>query len=589
MIKRIVFFTLLALMLLPVFQHGTKLFHVRPLDGDFILNPRPAFSWKGWMNGSFQSQFNNYIEDHIGFRNFPVRLNNQIDFSLFSKANAEGVVVGKDNILLEYDYIRAYTGGDFIGKNTIDKKLNKVKFLQKHLKQNYDIDLVLVFEPSKARYQTESIPEHYLKNGISLSNYEYFTQQAAEKKINHLDLNRLFQTAKDTTSMLLYPKYGIHWSEGTMPFVIDTLVSYLENLRNIRMPEYGVDNVVLSDTLNSGDYDVGKTINLLWKLPHPPMPYPTFKFNNNAEGEKPMVLAVADSYYWNIFNTRVPSNIFANEAFWYFNAKVYPDFYFGEKWVKDLNLKAEIEKQDIIIISVTERFMYKFGWNFIEQVYNLYTPEYTGHIIEKYEEQIRMDAGWFDEIVLKAERDGIVLEEAIQKEAYYQAWVQEPETFLTWFGQEHYESVIRNDKKWNDAIKAKAAENKKTYEEQLTEDADYIFRQEKPQIRTKYNLIKHFSRSICADPAWLSQVTEKARGYEMDVETMLRVDAEYMANQQINPADPLEEKTKTYINLIRADASWLESVQKKAVERGISLDQMIQEDARYMAEQELKK
>jgi hypothetical protein len=302
-----------------------------------------------------------------------------------------------------------------------------------------------------------------------------------------------------------------------------------------------------------------------------------------------MVLAVADSYYWNIFNTRVPSNIFANEAFWYFNAKVYPDFYFGEKWVKDLNLKAEIEKQDIIIISVTERFMYKFGWNFIEQIYNLYSPEYTGNIIEKYEEQIRMDAGWFDQIVLKAKQDGIVLEEAIQKEAYYQAWVQDPETFLTWFGQEHYESVIRNDKKWNEAIIAKAAENKKTYEEQLTEDADYIFRQEKPQIHNKYNLIKHFSRSICADPAWLSQVTEKARSYEMDVETMLRVDAEYMANQQINPTDPLEEKTKTYIDLIRADTNWLESVQKKAVERGISLDQMIQEDARYMAEQELKK
>lgn len=586
--KRFLFLILLVLILLPVLQHGTKLFHVRPLDGDFVLAQRPSFSWKSWINGDFQGRFNNYIEDHIGFRSFFVRLNNQLDFSLFKKANAEGVVVGKNNILHEFDYIRAYTGGDFIGKSTLDKKLNKVKFLQKHLKESFDIDLVLVFEPSKARLLTETIPDRYLKNGVALSNYDYLQQRASELHINHLDLNRLFVQAKDTASLPLYPKYGIHWSECTMPFVIDTLVSYLENLRNTDFPDYRIDQHYFSDTV-SADYDIGKTINLLFRLPHPPMPYPKFSFTSHSDKQKPMVLTVADSYYWNIYNTRVPSNLFANEAFWYFNAKVYPDFYFGEKWVKDLDLRAEIEKQDIIILSVTERFLYKFGWNFIEQVYNLYTPTFTGNITEKYEEQIRMDAGWFDQIVLKAQKDGIVLEEAIQKEAKYQAWAQETDVYLTWFGQEYFESVIRNDKKWNEAILAKAAENKKTHEEQLSEDADFIFRQNKPAIHQKYNLIRKFVGSIRSDPAWLQQIVAKAASYEMDTATMIRVDAEYMANQQINPDDPLAEKTETYEALIRANATWLESVRKKAVEKGISLDEMVKEDARYMAEQELKK
>ncbi len=588
MTKRFLFLILLALMLLPVVQHGTKLFHVRPLDGDFVLAKRPSFSWKGWMNGDFQGRFNNYIEDHIGFRSFFVRLNNQLDFSFFRKANAEGVVVGKNNILHEYDYIRAYTGGDFIGKNTLDKKLNKVKFLQKYLKEKFDIDFVLVFEPSKARYMAETLPGRFLKNGVSLSNYEYLTQHASELKINHLDLNKLFLQAKDTTSALLYPKYGIHWSECTMPFVIDTLVSYLEYLRNADFPDYNIEKLYFSDTV-SADYDIGKTINLLFRLPHPPMPYPKFSFSSQPEKQKPMVLAVADSYYWNIFNTTVPSNIFANEAFWYFNAKVYPDFYYGEKWVKDLDLKAEIEKQDIIILSVTERFLYKFGWNFIEEVYDLYTPQYSGNIVEKFERQIRMDAGWFDNIVLKAQKDGISLEDAIRQEATFQAWAQETDTYLTWFGQEYYESVIRNDRKWNEAIIAKAAENKKSYEDQLTEDADYIFRENKPTIHQKYNLIRKYVSSIRSDPSWLQQIAGKAASFEMDTTTMIQVDAEFMANQQLSQNTLLEEKTKTYIDLICADAKWLESVQKKAVERGISPDQMIQEDARYMAEQELKK
>jgi hypothetical protein len=87
-VKHILLFALIALLTLPVFQHGTKLFNIRPLDGDFILSLRPQYTWKTWMNGTFQSQFNNYLEDHIGFRSFFVRLNNQLDFFLFKKANA---------------------------------------------------------------------------------------------------------------------------------------------------------------------------------------------------------------------------------------------------------------------------------------------------------------------------------------------------------------------------------------------------------------------------------------------------------------------------------------------------------------------
>ena len=116
--KGILFLIILLLLVLPGIQYFTNLFKIGELDGDFILNEKPVFEDSCWFDGSFQSKYNDYIEDHIGFRNFFVRLNNAFDFYINKKSNAEGVIVGKENYLFEYDYIRAYKGDDFIGKKT---------------------------------------------------------------------------------------------------------------------------------------------------------------------------------------------------------------------------------------------------------------------------------------------------------------------------------------------------------------------------------------------------------------------------------------------------------------------------------------
>jgi hypothetical protein len=588
-IKNILFAFLLALLALPAIQHRFKIFKLGPLDGDFVLHQRPAFTWNVWNDGTFQSEFDSYIEDHIGFRNFFVRLNNQIDFGLYHKANADGVVVGKDRMVFEYDYIRAYTGGDFIGETTLDKKLNRLKFLQDYLKAQFDIDLLFILEPSKARFYPEFIPGRYLKDGITLSNYEYITQKVNDLKIDYMDLNKYFMQMKDTSTYLLYPKYGIHWSENTMPVIADTILRKIEATRDIKLPAYKAELVIFEDSIAASDYDVGNTMNLLWQLPQAVMPYPVFTFEENQSSEKPMVLAIADSYYWNFFNTRVPKHLFANEAFWYFNAQVYPQFYFGELWVKELKLKSEIEKQDIIILSVTERFLYKFDWGFIDQVYELYAPEYSGDIIYKYENSIRLDATWFDGIVKEAKKDGITLEQAIHNEARYQAFTEEPETYLTWFGMDYYRNVINDNEAWAKSVKEKADGNGINYDEQLTEDAEYVFRTDYPDIHKKYHLIKNFERQIKSDHQWLNQIKEKAGYYRMDLQSMINTDAEYLAKQELQEIDPLEAKIKVYEDLIKNDPGWLETVRKKADEQGKPLEQAIRDDAKYMAEQEREK
>nr|NQU90395.1 hypothetical protein [Bacteroidota bacterium] len=581
-VKNITFLLLLLLMALPAFQHYYKVFQIRGLDGDFILNERPAFSWDSWYDGTYQNQFDRYLEDHIGLRNFFVRINNQVKFSLFKETNVEGVVIGKDNMLYEFDYIRAYTGGDFIGKGTITKKMQRVKFLQEYLKSTFDIDFVLVYEPSKARYYPEFIPDTYLENGTSLSNYEYLKEKSNELGIRYLDLNTFFQHAKDTTTKPLYPKYGIHWTEYCMSFVNDTLVKYIEEMRGIDLNEFSVTSFTTSDSISDSDYDIGKTMNLLWRLPQPKMTYPNFIYEQDSTKDKPMVLVVGDSYYWNIFNTRLPRHLFANEAFWYFYAKVYPDSYFGNKRVESLDLKVEIEKQDIILLMVTERFMYKFDWGFVDDLYRLYSPDFSGDLVYDYENVIRLDAGWFDDIVLKAKRQGVPLEDAVRDEATYQAITEKKDIFLIWYGLKHYQEIILNNQGWADLVRNKAIERGISFEDMLIEDADYAFKTDYPEIHAKHNLIKKYEDQIKNNPEWTEQVQMKADQYYMSLEDMICVDAEYMANQNFVISDPIEEKIKVYEDLIRNDPAWLESVGKKAQEEGLTLDEMIRKDAIYM-------
>jgi len=588
-LKNIVFIVLLVLLALPTIQHVTKFIKVKQLDGDFVLASRPAFSWQTWLSGNFQTQFNNYIEDHIGFRSFFVRLNNQIDFCLFHKANADGVVVGKDRMLFEYDYIRAYTGEDFIGKKTIRKKLSRVKFLQKYLKEKYDIDFVLIFEPSKVRFYPEDIPDRYLDKGISLSNYEYFTQEAKKLGVRFIDYNKYYNGLKGTKPYPLYPKWGIHWSEYGMSFVADSLIRYIENLRGIKLPEMHLDSMLVTEQLRDSDYDIGKTMNLLWRLPHPEVAYPEYSFKTDSTRTRPMVLTIADSYYWNIFNTRLPKNLFANETFWYFNAKVYPDFYYGPKWVKDLDLKAEIEKQDIILLSVTERFLYKFDWGFVDNVFKLYTPPCSDDLIYDFANGIKSDATWFTKILSKAQKTGIPLEDAINNEATYEAIKENLEGYLTWYGLDHYKKIILDTPDWKAAVAKKAEEQGISFNEMLSRDADYVFKADHPAINEKYHLIQKNIVAIQSDPSWLAIVGKKAASFFMDTVEMVHMDAEYLANQEIGNESGDEVKIRNYENQIRKDPKWLEMVTKKATEKGIPLNDMINQDARYMLDQEQRK
>ena len=463
---------------LPAIQREFSLFDVRSLDGDFILSEKPEFTFESWMEGNFRSDFDKYTDEHIGFRDILIRLTNQIDFGLFRVPHAEGAVVGKEDQLYEYDYIRAYTGLDFIGEEAIDKKIRKLKFLQKHLKEENNIDLVLIFEPSKSCYYPEFIPDRYHPDRLVTNNYKTFVDKANEYDIRNINFNEYFLSLKGKTKYPLYPRYGIHWSIYGMSYATDSLVSYIEDLRNIDMPEMYIDSLEQEMYARRPDYDVGKTLNLLFPLKErEPLAYPVFRFEENAEKQKPMVLSVADSYYWNIFNTGLPEHLFKNQAFWYFFAKVYPDTYFNPTHVSDLNIKEEIEKQDIILLMITERFLYKFAWTFIDKAFSLYAPVSEYDLLESYKAGIRNYSEWFDVVLERAKENNMTLDERITAEADYVFKTEKPDVYKINQQLDQFKEMIQNDSLLTLNTKKLADDYFMTFDEALQIEAEKLYKQ----------------------------------------------------------------------------------------------------------------
>lgn len=360
-----------VLLLLPLIQQLTGFVKVKPLFGAITEGQKPIFDFNRWMEGDYQKEMESYLNEKFGFRNYFIRLNNQVAYSLYQKAKANGVIIGKENYLYELSYINAYYGRDFVGRDSINSVLNKVAYLQEHLAKK-NITLMLVLNPGKVSYYPQYIPDS-LVGTKSITNYEYYAQKAKSINLNVLDLRSYFILNKSTFPYPLFPKCGIHWSTYCEILAKDTLMKYIGALRKTAVPEIIMDSISLDKGTRNRDADIKDGMNLLMGPDCGELAYPNYHILEKNR-TKFTSLVVADSFYWGIYGNLDVAQLFKNNQFWFYYYELYnPEW--GLKYPGDIDLKKEIEKQDIIIIMATESTLPRLGWGFIEAAYSLYKAE----------------------------------------------------------------------------------------------------------------------------------------------------------------------------------------------------------------------
>ena len=372
--------------MLPSLQKQFGFFNEEPLRGDVRLATDTVLSYENWFEGRYAHTKEQFINDNFGFRSWFVRLRNQLYFSAFDHAYAKEVILGKKGFLYESRYLAAYAGKDYIGEKHTEELFEKLKLVQDSLAKR-GVTLVLLFAPGKATYFPEYIPDSYY-NYSEKTNYLEHIKFAKKFGINHIDLNGWFLQLKSKSKFPLYPQTGTHWSTYGMYIAFDSISKYLDHMLHKKLPKYKMGSVEMRDpTLIWEDIDIEAGLNLLSTMPHYKMAYPNITWPDTQNCYRPRVLTIGDSYWGRIYDLHLPKIVYLHPEFWSYNQFVFNYSPVGMKGNSidldskisgksgistDLDLKTSVEQKDVVFIIGSEASLRFMGWDFIEEVYNMY-------------------------------------------------------------------------------------------------------------------------------------------------------------------------------------------------------------------------
>jgi hypothetical protein len=354
------------LLLLPIIQSNSHIIEVKDLRGYYITYPLPNFNFEKWFSGDFQSRYNDFFENNFGFRPWFVKLRNQVSYSFFNEAKAVAVEIGKENYLYELNYIKAYNGLDYLGDSNIINISDSLKIINDILEKR-KIDLIICFAAGKGTFYPEFFPVQYLKKRSDKTNYLMFKKTLSERNLHIIDFNEWFLKMKDTSQYILYPKYGIHWSEYGAFIAGDSLLHYVEKLRKIDLPDIIIDTIDLTNKLRGADYDIAYSLNLIFQLPSKKMAYPNFRWNTEGK-DTCKAIVISDSFYWQLFGKGWGTIAFHPGGFWYYNEISYP----GDINIKDVDYLKNIYQSQIVIFLATEATLNRFPFGFINDFFRKY-------------------------------------------------------------------------------------------------------------------------------------------------------------------------------------------------------------------------
>ena len=385
-----------------------------------------------WFSGEYQSLKDDYNNDHWAFKEKFVRLNNQFYYDAFNQLRVNRFVSGKDNYVYSETFIYSAYGDDYIGKLVIEEKLRKAKVLQDTLKKK-GIDLILVFAPGKGEYCTEQIEDKY-KHPIINTNYNDYISLCKKNNINTLDLKAYFKLLKPSTPYPLFSKFGHHWSFFGECLAVDTIIGYIEKLHHCDLPNISWNKIDVVDTARSRDADVLKSMNLNSNPnQNQKLAYPEVLFEQDSVKNKTRVLTISDSYWYGPVYMGVPQNCFAGGSFWYYYNKIIPNPAGAAEKIEvwQLDLKQQIESNQVIMLLYSDGNLPTFANSFIEDAYDLYTnpnayyqKNEKNKTIRQFQKQIRETPNMLKKSTKKSQDLQIPLDSAIKLDAMKLAGVK---------------------------------------------------------------------------------------------------------------------------------------------------------------------
>jgi hypothetical protein len=382
------------------------------------------WSWKGYFDGQWQKQTARHAGAESDAAELLLLAQNQIDFSLYRKIHVQQMVYGKQNQFFAYPELQAYYGLSFPDNDSIQLQIDKLSVICDSLNRK-GVKLLLVLGPGKSQIMPEYMP-FAVNNPVKSENGLYsFRKKLVRSNIPHIDCIPWFRKLRQQRKDEIYPPFGVHLTYYSDCMLIDSTVKRVSELleKKLRAPIfYGMKPHA---DARSRDAELLTMGNVTFSPAYPTwLTSPdSIGFSRNKDEETARVLGIGDSYYTNFLFTGVTDAVFQSGEHWYYFSSIRPSrSHFSEVW--ELDLKAELERNECILLVYNPAGLYNYLGRFVDETYLMYTDpaRYECEVKQKNriraeEKLIRKDSKLMGELILRAVKQHKKLETVLAEEA----------------------------------------------------------------------------------------------------------------------------------------------------------------------------
>ena len=365
----------------PIWHNVIFIFDFKHLAG--ISKPKPpvTFNFENWFSTNYQLSVEEYLILNNPISPFFIRLNNQIDYSLFGKLKMKGGIMGKDFYLYEKSYVDAYLGSDYIEAESMRTYVEKMKFVQDTLTK-LNKKFIYIQAPGKATFYPEFLPDYIQEKATDKTNYNQLIKLMHQYGINVIDFVPFLLKSKDTSVYPLFTHTGVHWSKYTSIRVMDSLNHFIEQNMKIDIPDLYYDEIDL-DYARYEDADLENIANLLFTISDVKYAYPKYAFEPRENKDVPLVIMVGDSYLGSLCWGDWFQSFDKKSQFWFYNSYIFSNIYKERIHKYQIDQDQIIAHSDIIILGCTEPNIKGTSWGFINEMYDYY--KYGKRIVDNKE------------------------------------------------------------------------------------------------------------------------------------------------------------------------------------------------------------
>jgi alginate O-acetyltransferase complex protein AlgJ len=325
-----------------------------PAD-DLRLTPR------SFADGSYQALFARRIGFFMPYQPAAVRLRNQLAFSVFHTSTTPLVLVGRQDVLYEPQYVREYCARNVAAFTQTAPAwaadLRRMQDIAAAHKQSF----IYVITPSKAAQYPDTLPATPPCRASAtdrMGKLPTWLHMLKNTGVRSLDTTEIVTTAKPNYPFWLIPRGGAHWTSLASALAAQALESKIATLR----PNAGVVPLGFTWHISHNpvgvDMDDASIMNLIWPLNHYDVPVLTFDHPLQAAQCHPLrIVIVGGSFVWGMASamSHLPCAPRIVE-YWYWSLRRY-------SWVNgaqsDVPIQpaqrdAELRQADILIYEENE-------------------------------------------------------------------------------------------------------------------------------------------------------------------------------------------------------------------------------------------